>query len=443
MAESPPSLRYASANNPHLDDFDPNEANNYITYLDANSLYATAQSEPLPVGNFQFLSDEEICRFDLHSVAPDADTGYIIECDLEYPAHLHDLHNDYPMAPEHLTVTRDMLSPFASSLLDDSRHPWMPTQKLVPNLLNKTKYVTHYRNLQLYVKHGLKVTKIHRIISFDQSPWLKSWIDHCNKQRREATSDFHSDLAKLQAVTWFFRTTSDKKIVTSSAPTFNFSGPPVCMQRRLPARAQRVSAAQRSAYWTERLLADDVRTSRIHHRVHGNEQTPGSAAATFLTPAGKRRLSLRERKGQLPRVPAILMNWLQPARLILHKRKYDHITSDIRDRLHWLPIQQRLEYKICLLIFKCLHQMAPVYLTVIRDPVSASASRSHLRSALHSTRRFGGTSIPNDDLWTKKFFRLWSVTVELVAALVRDPSLTMTQFCTHLKTFLFRRAYCT
>ena len=69
------------------------------------------------------------------------------------------------------------------------------------------------------------------------------------------------------------------------------------------------------------------------------------------------------------------------ARLILHKRKYDHITSDIRDRLHWLPIQQRLEYKICLLIFKCLHQTAPVYLTVMSDPVSASASRSHLRSA--------------------------------------------------------------
>ena len=69
------------------------------------------------------------------------------------------------------------------------------------------------------------------------------------------------------------------------------------------------------------------------------------------------------------------------ARLILHKRKYDHITSDIRDRLHWLPIQQRLEYKTCLLIFKCLHQMEPVYLTVMSDPVSASASRSHLRSA--------------------------------------------------------------
>ena len=149
------------------------------------------------------MSDEEVRGFDLHSLAPDASTGYIIECDLEYPTHLHDLHNDYPMAPDHLTVTRDMLSPFASSLIGDT---WMPTQKLVPNLSNKTKYVTHYRNLQLYVKHGLKVTKIHRILSFDQSPWLKSWIDHCNKQRREATSDFHSDLAKLQANATFGKT---------------------------------------------------------------------------------------------------------------------------------------------------------------------------------------------------------------------------------------------
>ena len=62
------SQRYVSANNPHLNDFDPNEATNYITYLDANSLYATAQSEPLPVGNFQFMSDEEVRGFDLNSV---------------------------------------------------------------------------------------------------------------------------------------------------------------------------------------------------------------------------------------------------------------------------------------------------------------------------------------------------------------------------------------
>ena len=161
------SQRHASANNPYVSEFDNDVERQYISYLDCNSLYATAQSEPLPVGNFRFLTVEEISRFRLDEVEPDSDVGYIIECDLEYPTHIHDLHNDYPMAPEHLTVTRDMLSPFALNLLDaDPRRPWVPAQKLVPNLFDKSKYVTYYRNLQLYVTHGLKVTKIHRVLSF-------------------------------------------------------------------------------------------------------------------------------------------------------------------------------------------------------------------------------------------------------------------------------------
>jgi len=122
----------------------------------------------------------------------------ILRCYLEYPAHLHDRHNDYPMAPEHLTVTRDMLSPFALSLLDaDPHRSWVPARKLVPNLLNKTRYVTYYRNLQLYVKHGLKVAKIHRILSFGQAPWLKPWIDLCNKQRRALKVRFRIGFGKL------------------------------------------------------------------------------------------------------------------------------------------------------------------------------------------------------------------------------------------------------
>jgi len=74
-----------------------------------------------------------MCDFDLDGIEADAEIGYIVECNLEYPPHLHHMHNDYPLAPEHLTVTRDMLSPFAVSLLDPNR-PWKPTKKLVPNL---------------------------------------------------------------------------------------------------------------------------------------------------------------------------------------------------------------------------------------------------------------------------------------------------------------------
>ena len=199
------SHRYASVNNPSVEGYDDTKKHDFITYLDANSLYATAQSEPLPVGDFRFLTDEEVTEFDLDSIASNSKIGYIIQCDLEYPPELHDAHNDYPMAPEHLTLTKDMLSPFSLGLLDQNHH-WTPTQKLVPNLFSKTKYVTHYRNLQLYTKHGLKITKYHRILSFSQSCWLKPWIQLCNKQRREATSDFESDLAKLKANATFGKT---------------------------------------------------------------------------------------------------------------------------------------------------------------------------------------------------------------------------------------------
>jgi len=109
------------------------------------------------------------------------------------------------MAPEHLTVTRHMLSDYAVNLLDPDR-PWAPSEKLVPNLLNKKKYVAHYRNLQLYTKHGLIITKIHRILSFTPRAWLKPWIDLCNEQLKAARSEFESDLAKLQANATFGKT---------------------------------------------------------------------------------------------------------------------------------------------------------------------------------------------------------------------------------------------
>ena len=90
------------ANNPQVAGLDPSMPTSYITYLDANNLYGYAMSEPLPVGDFRFLDQDEIQRFRLHEIAADSDNGYIIECDLAYRDHLHEEHNDYPMAAEHL-----------------------------------------------------------------------------------------------------------------------------------------------------------------------------------------------------------------------------------------------------------------------------------------------------------------------------------------------------
>ena len=204
------SNRYSKANNPYLDGYDESKPTTYIIYLDENNLYGHAQSQPLPVGNFRFLSEREVEELDLMSVKPDAPVGYIIECDLEYPEHLHDHHNDYPLAPEHMTVSHSLLSPFVANLIGPTR-PWIPAEKLIPNFYDKVKYCTHYRNLQYYVKHGLVIRKIHRILSFTQSSWLKSWIDLCTEQRMAARTEFEADLAKLQANATFGKTIEQKR----------------------------------------------------------------------------------------------------------------------------------------------------------------------------------------------------------------------------------------
>jgi len=190
------SNRYARANNPSVEGFDPTKPTTYISYWDCNNLYGSAQSEPLPLGDFRFLESDEISRFDPTSVSDDSPVGYVIECDLEYPADLHDSHSDYPLAPEHLVVSPEMLSPFAESM---RRPGWTPAKKLIPNLYDKFRYVTHYRNLKFYIEHGLVLNKIHRVLSFTQSAWLRPWIELCTTQRQNARSDFEADLAKLQA----------------------------------------------------------------------------------------------------------------------------------------------------------------------------------------------------------------------------------------------------
>ena len=100
--------------------------------------------------------------------------GYILEADLEYPKELHELHSDYPLAPEKLAVSSDMLSAYSKDIADEYDIKVGDVKKIIPNLGNKTKYVLHYRNLQLYLSLGMKLTKIHRALHFKQSDWMKN-----------------------------------------------------------------------------------------------------------------------------------------------------------------------------------------------------------------------------------------------------------------------------
>ena len=122
---------------------------------------------------FRILDDDDAQDHDFEALDDEADEGYIYEVDLHYPARLRNQHDDYPLAQESIVIDRSMYSPTQQSVFPESA----PQRKLTPNLLDKKRYVVHSKNLKLYVKLGLVVTKVHRVLTFKQSPWLKEYID--------------------------------------------------------------------------------------------------------------------------------------------------------------------------------------------------------------------------------------------------------------------------
>ena len=122
-------------------------------------------SVALPIGDFTFVTEEEVASLDLDATTKSDDYGYIMKVDLKYPQHLHDLHSDYHLAAEKLRITKEMLSAYSYSLTSKR----VISEKLSLNLYDKTKYVIHYENLRFYLKHGLQLVKVHRILKLKQS----------------------------------------------------------------------------------------------------------------------------------------------------------------------------------------------------------------------------------------------------------------------------------
>ena len=105
----------------------------------------------------------------MDSISENKPIRYFLEVDFEYPSELHDFHNDYPLTPEKLEIDSDMLSKYCSDIADKYEIKVGEVSKLVPNLRDKKKYVVHYKNLQLHLSLGIKLSKIHRVIKFKQS----------------------------------------------------------------------------------------------------------------------------------------------------------------------------------------------------------------------------------------------------------------------------------
>ena len=191
------SHRHAVANNPYIKKYDPKMPHKYLIYLDANNLYGMSMVQSLPHSNFEW-SNERDYQVLIDKYAENETEGCFVKCDLEYPEHLHDLHNDYPLAPERKLVDTNMLSPYAKAIQKKLHISDDTCEKLVPNLEDKTDYVLDIRNLAYYVKKGLKVKQVKAVITFSQSKWLKPYIDFNTSKRANAKNDFEKDYYKLK-----------------------------------------------------------------------------------------------------------------------------------------------------------------------------------------------------------------------------------------------------
>lgn len=213
-----------------------------IRYWDANNLYGWAMRQPLPVGKFerrtvsihreyQTAEIRRLLDHDLEQWAdPESPVSAFIEVDLKYPPELHDMHRDYPLAPYHLTPQWKNVSDYTKKFWsepparrrdgedrtgetvpmaddeadianwadnfageddmydDDDEVPvnkpvFSPSRKLCSTFWYHYNYVVHARNLKLYLDLGMKVTRIHSVMTFEQRPWLRDYIDMNTSKR--------------------------------------------------------------------------------------------------------------------------------------------------------------------------------------------------------------------------------------------------------------------
>lgn len=180
--------RHAVANNKYIANYDASTPTSYIMFMDINNLYGWAMLQNLPQGKFEWVENVE--NFSVEHVKDDGNVGYFLEVDLHYPEHLHDLHKDFPMCAERVKPSTESST----------------TPKLINTLFDKEKYIIHYRNLKQCIKYGIVVNQIHRVLKFEQSAWMKPYIEINTNKRQCATNEFEIFFYKLMNNSVFGKT---------------------------------------------------------------------------------------------------------------------------------------------------------------------------------------------------------------------------------------------
>lgn len=195
------TTREAIATNKHLGNMTSEEESTYLCYLDKVNLYGEAFLHKLPIRDFKWVSDEDLSKFSTNEILnldPHGTTGYTMMVDLDYPANIHWRDNDLPLCPEKIAVPEVNLSQYQHDVLHKENIKYSEKiKKLIPHLGKRTEYVLHYRNLQFYLKMGMKLIKVHRCVQYTQEAWMREYVLFNANMRKHAANTFEKNLFKF------------------------------------------------------------------------------------------------------------------------------------------------------------------------------------------------------------------------------------------------------
>ena len=144
-------------------------------------------------------------------VDKEGEWSFTLEVDLGYPQHLHHSTADFPLPPESGETSTDMFTPFMTTFHKtlNPQKAYKTSRKLLLTQYDKKHYIVHFAVLQFYLKMGLTLDKVHRVVKYQQEAWLKEYIDFNSEQRALATNDFDKSFYKLKNNALFGKTMED------------------------------------------------------------------------------------------------------------------------------------------------------------------------------------------------------------------------------------------
>ena len=197
--------KQAITNDKYLPAYDKTKKNVFLQYLDANNLYGYAMIQKLPLdgykwGNVSIFTNDFVKNYDINS-----DKGYLLEVDVEYPIKLRNTHEDLPFLPERKVKSAKQHNEYEFDEIRKAHRKVYktlninrePDNKLIASVWGKNKYIVNLSTLKQALDHGLRLKKVYRVIEFNQSAWLKPYIDMNTELRKDANNDFEKNFFKL------------------------------------------------------------------------------------------------------------------------------------------------------------------------------------------------------------------------------------------------------